>query len=344
MIQRDIPITGIGSVPFLDVSETCLMIAREFPHIPFWPQMVKVSPKEQMMLQFLEGIPFLSIKEDNGGSITISDQELEPLLVRFYEAILRNDFQPFRISPGFAVGLYRLVDILKDRPGAYIKGQIVGPITLGLGIKFHDGKALIHNPELFEAILEAIGHKALWQINFMATTHRRPILFLDEPGLSGFGSAFSALQRQEVIEALFRIKQKIKDGSNALVGIHCCGNTDWGMLFETGIDIISFDAYGFMEQFMLYKGHITQFMERGGWLAWGIVPTDKESLTVELSSILDRWKEGIERLRAMGISKDKIISQSILTPSCGMGSLSEKDAIAVIRLLKELKACIDNEP
>jgi len=57
-------ITGIGSMPFLDVDETCLLIKENFPDMPFWPQLVKRSFYEDMIIQFSEGIPFLKVFEE----------------------------------------------------------------------------------------------------------------------------------------------------------------------------------------------------------------------------------------------------------------------------------------
>ena len=38
----------------------------------------------------------------------------------------------------------------------------------------------------------------------------------------------------EVIEAVH--------AEGALAGVHCCGNTEWSILIDAGVDIINFDA------------------------------------------------------------------------------------------------------
>ena len=54
------------------------------------------------------------------------------------------------------------------------------------------------------------------------------------------------------------------DSQDCLVGIHCCGNTDWSMLMDSGsIDIINFDAFEFQERFVLYADNLKSFLKRG---------------------------------------------------------------------------------
>ena len=47
--------TGIGSVPSLDIQQTCSSILTILPGIPFWPQFIRRSHLEDMSIQFSEG-------------------------------------------------------------------------------------------------------------------------------------------------------------------------------------------------------------------------------------------------------------------------------------------------
>ncbi|MCP4666774.1 MAG: hypothetical protein GY849_10445, partial [Deltaproteobacteria bacterium] len=76
--------TGIGSVPFLDIDATCLKILEDFPEIPFWPQFVKRSYLEDMIVQPSEALPLLEIKEKER-SLLVLDSDRESALVTFYE-------------------------------------------------------------------------------------------------------------------------------------------------------------------------------------------------------------------------------------------------------------------
>jgi len=333
--------TGIGSVPFLDVEATCREIRGLFPDMPFWPQFVNRSYFEDMSVQYSEGLPLLEVNREKRTLTVSSSREREPELVRFYERFFSQDINAFAISEAYAPGLYALVAALdKVEPGGknYIKGQSVGPITFASGILGLDGRPVIHDPELSEALVRGLAIKALWQVRVLEKSGRRPIIFLDEPSLSGFGSAFSAIQREDVIDKLQIIIRYLKDHSDCLVGIHCCGNTDWSMILEAGPDIVNFDAFEFMEHFLLYADGIAGFLNGGGSIAWGIVPTAGFTGDESEEDLLKRVESGIEKIEKTGVSLRMMVERSIFTPSCGMGSMSRDNARSAMNLLSRLQA------
>ena len=334
----DFSATGIGSVPFQDIEETCEEILERLPHLPFWPQFVKRSHLEDMSIQFSEGLPLLEVSEETRG-LFISSRDKDRELLTFYDHFLAQDTGYFSISRSHALGLYAMLELIaqdKGLTGDYIKGQTIGPVTFAAGITGLDGKPVLHDPELLEAMVNGLAIKALWQIKELSKCNRRPVIFLDEPYLSGFGSAFSAIQRQEVIDILRTVIDYLKERSDALIGIHCCGNTDWAMVLEAGPDIINFDAFEYMEHFLLYPDEILGFMREGGTVAWGIVPTTKFTNNDSVESLYLRLKGGLERLIEWGMDAEMLAKRSILTPACGMGTMSPEAARRGIELLSGL--------
>jgi methionine synthase II (cobalamin-independent) len=331
--------TGIGSAPGLDVQGTCREILNRFPEAPFWPQFPRRSPVEDMTLQYIEGISLLEADPD-GRRPLLTSLDTAAQLADLYEHVLSEDAAHFSISREYAPGLHELIGLLRQQGkpcGNYIKGQTVGPVTLALAARDQEGKALIHSPEWTEALTQALALKALWQVRELAATGREPILFLDEPSLSGFGSAFSPLERAEVIRILGSFMAFLRERTPAVMGIHCCGNTDWSMLLEAGPDIINFDAFGYLDTFLLYRADILRFLERGGSIAWGIVPTSDEDLKrVSLEDLLERLQAGLFRLGEWGLDANTIRRRSFLTPACGMGNLQESSASRALALLSEL--------
>jgi hypothetical protein len=332
--------TGIGSVPFLEVEATCREIIRFFPHMPFWPQFVKRSYLEDMSVQYSEGLPLLEVNEEKR-SLTVSNtSERESELVNFYERFFSGDLDSFAISEAYAPGLYALMASLneiKSDQTHYIKGQSVGPITFTSGILGSDGRPVIHDPELSEAFVSGLAIKALWQVKMLEKSGRRPVIFLDEPSLSGFGSAFSSIQRQDVVDKLQMMISYLKDNSDCLVGIHCCGNTDWPMIMAASPDIINFDAFEFIDHFLLYPDGIARFLKSGGTIAWGIVPTSGFTGGESLKDLLEKVGGGIKKIVEKGLSPETIVERSIFTPSCGMGSMTPENAHSAISLLARLQ-------
>jgi hypothetical protein len=330
--------TGIGSVPFVDVTQTCLHILKCLPEIPFWPQLVKRSLVEDMHIQYSEGLPLLEINEDKRALIVSSDHR-ESELVTFYNRFLADDLDYFAISKEYAPGLAELGRLIKEdseKYGPYIKGHSVGPITFAAGITTPDGKSLLYDPELLEAMVKGLSIKALWQVNEMEKSGKKPIIFLDEPYLSGYGSAFSPIERHEVISLLKETIDYIRERSDALIGIHCCGNTDWSMIMDAGPDIVNFDAFEYIDFFLLYPDHLSRFLQGGGIIAWGVVPTSAYTGRESVEDIFLRLEQGLNRACELGLDKEKLIRNSVLTPSCGMGSMDETSTLRVLDLLSAL--------
>ena len=330
--------TGIGSIPSMDVMGTCLNILKRLPDIPFWPQLVKRSILEDMHIQFSEGLPMLGIDKERRALIVTPD-ETESALVEFYEHLMADDINYFAISQEYAPGLYEILDLISrdpERYGPFVKGHTVGPITFSAGITGIDKRPLLSNPDLLEPLTKGLAIKALWQVMELNKSGKRPIIFLDEPYLSSFGSAFSSIERYEVIKLLKEVIYFLRERSDALVGIHCCGNTDWSMIMESNPDIVSFDAFKYMDHFLLYPEDNVRFINAGGCIAWGIIPvfdfTGKESVE-DLYSILEK---GLNRLQKFGLDPETITARSILTPQCGMGTMDPSSSDRVLELLSIL--------
>jgi methionine synthase II (cobalamin-independent) len=165
---------------------------------------------------------------------------------------------------------------------------------------------------------------------------KKPIVFLDEPSLSGFGSAFSPIERAEVVRILKEVIEYLRERSDALIGIHCCGNTDWSMIIEAGPDIVNFDAFDYLDYFLLYPDEIIRFLHGGGVIAWGIVPTLTFTGQESLETLFARLKEGLNRCYEWGLEPQTLIAGSILTPACGMGTMEQSSADKALHLLSSL--------
>jgi hypothetical protein len=332
--------TGIGSVPYLDVRGTCLRILEACPHIPFWPQFVQRSHLEDMVVQFTEGLPFLEVTEDRKVLVAVRGQEEQELLA-FYDRFLAEDVEHFALSRNYVPGFYEMLALIEEAPekyGPFVKGHTVGPVTFAAAIRDREGRNLFSYPELSEAFVKALAIRALWQVRELGRSGKRPVLFLDEPYLAGYGSAFTPIQRHEVVALIKEVVDYVRDRSEAIIGVHCCGNTDWSMIVEAGPDILSFDAFSYLDYFFLYPGELRRFIETGGTIAWGIVPTFGFTGGETLDDLSGRLQEGLVRLHALGLDPGRVARQSLLTPACGTGTMEPAAAERVLALLRGLSA------
>ncbi len=175
--------------------------------------------------------------------------------------------------------------------------------------------------------------KALWQLERFKNFGKKMILFFDEPCLTGIGSAYSTLSRNDVIDTYTELKELLK--GKCLVGMHCCGNTDWSMLTDScGIDIINFDAFNFQERFVLYAENLKNFLKKGGIICWGIVPT-QEPASPDPQSLAQKIKSGLDVLVKKGIDRHLLLERLLISPACGLGTLEEQKAIDTLALLDQ---------
>ncbi|MBI2853579.1 MAG: hypothetical protein HYX87_01485 [Chloroflexi bacterium] len=102
---------------------------------------------------------------------------------------------------------------------------------------------------------------------------------------------------------------------------------------------MSFDAYGFAENFNLYPAEVAAFLGQGGTIAWGIVPNTERGLLGEtISSLRDRLEDAMAPLTRKGIRYRQLLEQALLTPSCGLAGLSTEMAGQALELLADLSA------
>jgi methionine synthase II (cobalamin-independent) len=313
--------TGIGSFPHNDHRKAINLILQNFPNIPFWPQLPKRSFLEGMLIQYSEGFPSFRLNEEEQRVWVDTLEGFDKEVERFYQFWENNELEPFRISENFAGGFYIIKELTSNdhlKKIKYVKGQITGPITFGLSLTDQEKRPIFYDPTLRDILTKHLSSKARWmekRFNDLLPDIKT-ILFFDEPSLSSFGSAFSSLNREEVILSL----NACFDGLNGLKGVHCCGNTDWSVLLSTNLDILSFDAYGYLQNLSLYPKELGAFLERGGILAWGIVPTSEAILKEDAQGLVKRFKNGVELLSNKGIDP-VLLRRAILTPSCGVASL-----------------------
>jgi hypothetical protein len=323
--------TGIGSLPLLDAKEACRVIF-ESVDIPFWPQLPHRSFLEFMIPQYTEGFPFVKIE----GEHVYVDKADEQAAAIFYEAIEKG--AGFPISHEYAPGFYTFLDILKQRKEKLdvVKGHVTGPLTFTLSLTDSQKRPIYFDEEMRELALFLLKGKAKWQIDNLRQFAEKVIIFIDEPILSALGtSTYIGVDANEALRILKDISDYIK-GEGAMTGIHCCGKTDWPLIISSGIDILNFDAYFFWDTLGIYPKEMREFIDRGGYIAWGIVPTISKIKEITADDLKEQLERGLVSLEKTGLSRDSIRRQAIFTPSCGTGSMEAGDALRVFSLLKEV--------
>ncbi|THB80247.1 MAG: hypothetical protein D3926_08115 [Desulfobacteraceae bacterium] len=339
----------IGSVPMDNHDAATALVFDHTPDIPLWVQLPKY-PSEGMVEQFIDGLPGLK-REGDKTFIDSTSPEFEGQVLEFFEEYLAVteagqdiDQSRFILPEDKCKGVTALLERVGQLPSPpfALKGQVTGPVTFGTGVTDQDERAIFYDDQLRDIMVKRLAMNALWQARHFKTRGAIPIVFIDEPALAGLGtSAYITITRETVTQTIEEIARAIhQEGGYA--GVHVCANTEWDLLLEADIDIISFDAYLYFERFILYPEQIRQFLERGGILAWGIVPTlnpeDIRKETVE--SLLMKFYDQVAQMEDIGIDRAKLLGQCFITPSCGTGPLTLDLAQRVLALTRDLSFVI----
>ena len=320
-------VTGIGSLPFRDARMAVEFVAQHCPHIPFWPELPQRTTDERSIEQACVPIADLLRARSRGFGYEILDGCLPTLLERLVQT-------PVYLDSTRSAGFFAFTDALVagQFPHAVaIKGQLVGPLTLGWHI-FHHDTPLIAYPAGRKALQQYSMRLAQWQIEQLAQTGKPVLLFLDEPCLAlvppdnTSGTTLIAML-QEVVAAL--------QSPNVLVGVHTCATLPHGTpstaLCHVQPDILSFDAHQDIEAFAADPA-AKDFLHTGRRVAFGLVPTWSQLDQVDVNALFMRWLVAAPDTLPIEV----LAHQTLITATCGLGLLPETAAAESFRLAHQL--------
>ena len=303
-------VTGIGSLPLDSAAAAIQAVARFSPDIPFWPQLPRLSEREKAVGQGLGVLAELIEPRTEGYGYRVKEGRLDAVL-----GILHRSNG--ELTSENAAGFSALEHGRESRlfPSAVaVKGQIEGPITLAAYL-FHKDRPFLAEPSLFAAIAFHVSQIVNWQIDRLKVFGLPVLMFLDEPALCLEAPAGTTVSEDRRLSAL----AVTLDGARirgAVAGLHCCAASPFDRMCRVGPDILSFDAHEGLELFFAHQGSL-HFAQRGGIVAYGMIPTARQLDDVDPVAIFTRW------LTAASIAGDpqELAQRAMITATCGLGLL-----------------------
>ncbi len=332
--------THVGSVPHKDAHDLNARLL-SILDIPCWLQLPRRDFRENIYTQYAPTLPGAVVREDKEKAIIdFSAADFDSALESFYQSVLDEDVNAFALHPDYAQGFYVLLDTLRQNPTQYAKGQVMGPISFGLTVTDQNGRACLYNEAHVDVLVKHMSFNARWQVEQLQKVSDQVILFVDEPYMASFGSAYVNLGKEQVVAWLDEVYESLH-AAGAITGTHCCGNTDWGVLLNTKVDILNLDAYDFIENLALYPVELRKFLDRGGAVCWGLIPNNNHIFHETPDLLADKLRNGIRLIcekaarRGVTIRPDEFASRSLLAPACGLGSATVEIAERVFDVLAE---------
>ncbi len=290
--------TSVGSLPHRDRSAAVEFVLRRTPLLPAAPTLPRLDPLEQMIPQAVWGISGVNVDPD--GTVSIPD--------------------PDRVDPEAPLGDPDLEDApfatwrvflraVTDRTDP-VKLQLTGPVTLGVTLV----AAGLTPDRAFAVASRAVRARARQLLALCEATvpAARALMVFDEPALVGGLRADLELGADGVIDVLSGALAAVE--GRALTGVHVCGHADWRIVLQAGPDVLSLPVGAGVTP---YAATLNTFLERGGWVAWGAVPTNEplgEHPSRSWRQLSSQWCELVQN----GCDPVLLRRQALVTPTCGL--------------------------
>jgi hypothetical protein len=192
-----------------------------------------------------------------------------------------------------------------------VKGQIEGPMTLSAYL-FHKGRPFLSDPALFSSVAFHVSQLICWQFERLRSAGVPVILFVDEPALCLEETGVSEDQRLSALSAI--LDDARTRGAN--IGLHCCAARPFERMLRVKPDILSFDAHEGLESFFAHP-HAIDFVNQGGIVAYGLIPTKRYLDATDAAQIFIRWLETASRSG----DPQRLAQRAMITATCGLGLL-----------------------
>lgn len=302
-------VTGVGSLPHRDVRVAVDFVTSTCPELPYLPTLPRRSPAESMIAQAAVGIGGIGLGQY--GSLMIDPVEVSALgdVVTDFE---HDAFGTWRES----------LDAFAEGSGP-IKWQFTGPLTLGRALV----RLGVPTDEAFDVAVRAVRRHvgAVAEIVADRLPGRPQIVMIDEPDVGPWHDDEFFIGSENAIDAVSGALGAVE--RFGVAGLHCCAEADLAALVATGPKILSVPVRASLVDSAV---HITRFLDAGGWIAWGAVPTDGP-----LAISAERWWRRLSDvwcgLVRAGCDAMKIRQQSLITPECGLATHAEHPALRIMQ-------------
>lgn len=302
--------TGIGSLPHDDPAEAVALVLDILRDLPAAPQLPCRHPAEDMLAQAVDGVAGVAVGGD--GRLVVDPTRLDP------DAPVHVGF-----DGESWVGLRAFLDAVPTWHGP-IKLQLAGPVTLGIALR----DAGAPDDVAFAVAANAVHHRARALVSRAADAapHAGLVVVLDEPGLVAWGTDHLPLKGDDVVDLLSSALASL--GPSVLTGVHCCGDVDWKLVTDAGPDLVSAPVTPAVADAALT---LAAFLDRGGLVAWGVVPTDRP-IGQDADPLWRRLAELWTELTRLGCDPVRLRQQALLTPACGLAGHDVHQAAHILDL------------
>jgi hypothetical protein len=323
--------TGVGALPHKDPVEAVRDVLDIFPEFPFIPTLPDRGQLESIVFNDSEQMPGRIIRDDR--LLFDSSKDQTAAMEKIYMDYIGGNYAPYALHKEYASAFIEMMTCklpLIHR----VKCQVTGPVTFGMQVVDAAKRPIYYDEQLADVLSKMIALKARWcEMEIRSRTGvSETLVVLNEPYLASLGSSVVPVDHDTVRAGWGDISSLVEGG----VGIHCCSNTDWDFVIGLKPSVVSIDAYSTAKEFLLFADTVVSYMERGGVIAWGIVPADYKLFTAETVDSLYEKYLGIRTQLCTHMPERLFDAQSLITPSCGIRFADRNGSVSIMQAAAEI--------
>ena len=308
----------LGVLPHKNINAVVDIISKYFSDVPFWAQLPNYSSVEGNFLQFLTPIP--GVKNDILKKKYYLDtksyiyETRSSGIVKDFEDLSFNKLKKYRPNSVFFDYFLRVIDEYKPQ---YAKGQIVGPITLGLLLADESGTPVIENMKAMDLLIKSSCMQIISQICEMKSVYPviKPFIFVDEAELGRAVISDNAFRsRRKILAILKTLVKTIKD-NGGIPAISASSCLDWSIPLEAGFEIISINPDSQFVTLLNKNLKLDKYFNLGKKIAWNILPNRLDAIkNTDVHSLFLKYLDYVVRLKNFHkLHRSLILNNSIVT-------------------------------
>ncbi len=277
--------------------------------IPFWPQLPRASFTEDMFAQLSDGFPGAAIDYEEK-RVMFDTQDFHDQIAEYSALMESNEIFTRERDTSMTFPRFIISELFSK---SAIRGQVCGPVNFGFRVVDEEKRPLIYNEEVRGILFDFVKRKVNAHYQLLSEIHPNAFVWVDEPGLGWVFNSFAGYNELQAQD----------DYRNFLAGfegpraLHLCLNVHLPYLFDLGLDLLSVDVFQLEVMPRSYAQPIADFLNSGGIFAWGIVPTESETLNPETPQSLFERLTGYWQIIAenANISAEQIAQRALIAPS-----------------------------
>lgn len=325
-----------GELPHTNASQALRLLLDTTPAVVTCAALPQRGFREHAYIQSILGFPGL-VLDQHSKRAYINRTEALPKLDQLALAYLQNHVAFAALTTDALSLLTELRRLRGVFAGQAIKIIVTGPVSLSLQLTDDQQHPLAYDAMLFEGLVQHLTLRAAWYVSQLIDlgTDVDVIVCLDEPFLDACASPFCPIEWNDAAALLELVLSNI----SGCRGVLTSGPVNWAMVLQTSVEWVHFNAYQYSQALLDSAEVLATFLQRPGFLTWGIVPTSAGELAREtIETLTERIEHILDRLVAAGITREQMLQAMLISTTTSLAHMSVSDAEKALTLCAGISA------